>query len=153
MVVESLAYLCKVSLFLLIIRKLYLKKAHSPPPSPRRPSPAAAGWSSSPGSRTWWCPTGASPLPSSAICRRHRGRGRRWPGGRDGLSRGRWTGRVRRWRAREIPKRLGSVSSSVSGAGPSVKHYFRITFPCKNFNILIINDLYFCALITWRFFL
>ena len=23
----------------------------------------------------------------------------------------------------------GSVSSSVSGAGPSVKHYFRITFP------------------------
>ena len=42
----------------------------------------------------------------------------------------------------------GSVSSSVSGAGPSVKHYFRITFPCKHFNILIINDLYFCALIT-----
>ena len=37
----------------------------------------------------------------------------------------------------------GSVSSSVSGAGPSVKHYFRITFPRRNFNALIINDLYF----------
>ena len=37
----------------------------------------------------------------------------------------------------------GSVSTSVSGAGPSVKHYFRITFPRRNFNILIINDLYF----------
>ena len=36
----------------------------------------------------------------------------------------------------------GSVSSSVSGAGPSVKHYFRITFPRRNFNTLIINDLY-----------
>ena len=38
---------------------------------------------------------------------------------------------------------LGSVSSSVSGAGLSVKHYFRITFPRRNFNALIINDLYF----------
>ena len=37
----------------------------------------------------------------------------------------------------------GSVSSSVSGAEPSAKHYFRITFPRKNFNALIINDLYF----------
>ena len=37
----------------------------------------------------------------------------------------------------------GSVSSSVSGAGPSVKHYFRITVPRRNFNALIINDLYF----------
>ena len=35
----------------------------------------------------------------------------------------------------------GSVSSSVSGAGPAVKHYFRITFPRRNFNALIINDL------------
>ena len=39
--------------------------------------------------------------------------------------------------------RPGSVSSSVSGAGPSVKHYFRITFLRRNFNTLIINDLYF----------
>ena len=27
----------------------------------------------------------------------------------------------------------GSVSSSVSGAGPSVRHYFRITFPRRTF--------------------
>ena len=39
--------------------------------------------------------------------------------------------------------RIGSVSSSVSGTGPSVKHYFRITLPRRNFNALIINDLYF----------
>ena len=39
--------------------------------------------------------------------------------------------------------RSGSVSSSVSGDDPSVKHYFRITFPRRNFNALIINDLYF----------
>ena len=39
--------------------------------------------------------------------------------------------------------RIGSVSSSVSGTGPSVKHYVRITFPRRNFNTLIINDLYF----------
>ena len=37
----------------------------------------------------------------------------------------------------------GSVSSSVPGDGPSVKHYFCITFPRRNFNTLIINDLYF----------
>ena len=77
-------------------------------PPDRRPSPAAAGWRSSPGSRTRWCPAGDSPLPSSAIGRRRRGRGRRWPGDRGGLSRGRWTGRVRRWRARGIPERLRS---------------------------------------------
>ena len=39
--------------------------------------------------------------------------------------------------------RIGSVSSSVSGVCPSVKHYVRITFPRRNFNTLIINDLYF----------
>ena len=38
--------------------------------------------------------------------------------------------------------RIGSVSSSVSGVCPSVKHYVRITFPRRNFNTLIINDLY-----------
>ena len=38
--------------------------------------------------------------------------------------------------------RIGSVSSSVSGAEPSAKHYFRITFPRRNFNALIISDLY-----------
>ena len=37
----------------------------------------------------------------------------------------------------------GSVSSSVSGTGPSVKYYFSITFPRRDFNALIINDLYF----------
>ena len=42
-----------------------------------------------------------------------------------------------------VMKLLGSVSSSVSKAVPSVKHYFRITFPRRNFNTLIINDLYF----------
>ena len=40
---------------------------------------------------------------------------------------------------------FGSVSSSVSGAGPSVKHYFRITFLRGNSNTLIINDLYFAS--------
>ena len=35
----------------------------------------------------------------------------------------------------------GSVSSSVSGAGPSVKHYFRITFPRKTYNRLIEKNL------------
>ena len=39
--------------------------------------------------------------------------------------------------------RPGSFSSSVSGDGPSVKHYFCITFPRRNFNALIINDFYF----------
>ena len=29
------------------------------------------------------------------------------------------------------------------GASSSVKHYFLITFPRRNFNALIINDLYF----------
>ena len=42
-----------------------------------------------------------------------------------------------------VMKLLGSVSSSVPKAGPSVKHYLRITFPRRNFNTLIINDLYF----------
>ena len=81
-----------------------------PPPNPpdRRPSFAAVGWCSSQGSRTRWYPAGDSPLPSSAIGRRCRGRGRRRPDGRGGLSRGRWTGRVRRWRARGIPERLRS---------------------------------------------
>ena len=36
---------------------------------------------------------------------------------------------------------LGSVSSSVSGAGPSVKHYFRIIFPRKTYNRLIAKNL------------
>ena len=35
----------------------------------------------------------------------------------------------------------GSVSSSVSGAGPSVKHYFRIIFPRKTYNRLIAKNL------------
>ena len=39
--------------------------------------------------------------------------------------------------------RPGSFSSSVSGDDPSVKHYFRITFLRRNFNTLIINDLYY----------
>ena len=39
--------------------------------------------------------------------------------------------------------RPGSVSSSVPGAGPSLKHYFCITFLRRNFNTLIINGLYF----------
>ena len=36
---------------------------------------------------------------------------------------------------------LGSVSSSVSGAGLSEKHYFRITFPRKTYNRLIAKNL------------
>ena len=36
---------------------------------------------------------------------------------------------------------VDTVSSSVSGTGPSVKHYFRIIFPRKTYNRLIAKNL------------